>query len=271
MSGKATSVKKTISSEATSPAKHMSTDNRKPKIKSGSGTSSKKTISDKPASPKEYTSFENATVLKTIFAHVASSSSALFLDELQAGVTGTIIVMLCRIWDVSAIIGCYLSTDMAVSNVSHAVEYPILRYRLELGVSDETSHVVVVMFDETASELGKRGGSGPTQYTGVEEESLDDTSDLPATLSKFRLGAKAAVERASSSTIDAVPDVLRSSGKRLCRQSSVSTPLKSSEEKKTQKFGQYFVNTTISNELQDQMSYRVVDHAAEYEGRRRDS
>ncbi|GKC97147.1 replication protein A 70 kDa DNA-binding subunit C-like protein [Tanacetum coccineum] len=35
------------------------------------------------------------------------------------------------------------------------VKYHILRYRLELGISDATSHVVVVMFDETTSELVK--------------------------------------------------------------------------------------------------------------------
>ncbi|GJS98403.1 ATP-dependent DNA helicase PIF1-like protein, partial [Tanacetum coccineum] len=36
-----------------------------------------------------------------------------------------------------------------------AVEYPVLRYRLELGISNATAHVVVVMFDDTAFELVK--------------------------------------------------------------------------------------------------------------------
>nr|GEZ59715.1 hypothetical protein [Tanacetum cinerariifolium] len=36
-----------------------------------------------------------------------------------------------------------------------AVEYPVLRYRLELGIFDASVHVVVVMFDETASKLVK--------------------------------------------------------------------------------------------------------------------
>nr|GFA38762.1 hypothetical protein [Tanacetum cinerariifolium] len=35
------------------------------------------------------------------------------------------------------------------------VEYPVLRFRLELVVSNETGYVVVAMFDETASELVK--------------------------------------------------------------------------------------------------------------------
>ncbi|GKC14295.1 hypothetical protein Tco_1011077 [Tanacetum coccineum] len=82
MSGKATSVKITISGEATSPAKHMSTDNLKLKIKSSTGISSKKTIYDELASPKEHMSSKNARIPKTIFAHAASSSSTLFLDEL---------------------------------------------------------------------------------------------------------------------------------------------------------------------------------------------
>ncbi|GKF64276.1 nucleic acid-binding, OB-fold protein, partial [Tanacetum coccineum] len=36
-----------------------------------------------------------------------------------------------------------------------AVEYLVLRYRLELEVSDDTAETVVVMFDETATSLLK--------------------------------------------------------------------------------------------------------------------
>ncbi|GKE33386.1 ATP-dependent DNA helicase PIF1-like protein, partial [Tanacetum coccineum] len=36
-----------------------------------------------------------------------------------------------------------------------AVEYPVLRYRLELEISDDTAEVVVVLFDETATSLLK--------------------------------------------------------------------------------------------------------------------
>ncbi|GKA61194.1 putative reverse transcriptase domain, reverse transcriptase zinc-binding domain protein [Tanacetum coccineum] len=36
---------------------------------------------------------------------------------------------------------------------NQSVEYPVLRFKLELGVSDKTAHVVFVMFDETAFEL----------------------------------------------------------------------------------------------------------------------
>ncbi|GJZ10658.1 hypothetical protein Tco_0545417 [Tanacetum coccineum] len=44
------------------------------------------------------------------------SSSELYLDELTHGVTGTIIVMICRSWDVHTITGCYISTDFVMSN-----------------------------------------------------------------------------------------------------------------------------------------------------------
>ena len=40
----------------------------------------------------------------------------LFLDELYVGVSGTIVVMLCRKWDVNATTGRYLSTDFIVSD-----------------------------------------------------------------------------------------------------------------------------------------------------------
>ncbi|KAL6534152.1 hypothetical protein OROHE_013077 [Orobanche hederae] len=38
----------------------------------------------------------------------------LYLDELGIGVTGTIVVMVCRVWDVIAVTGRYLSTDFIV-------------------------------------------------------------------------------------------------------------------------------------------------------------
>ncbi|GJZ09460.1 zinc finger, CCHC-type containing protein [Tanacetum coccineum] len=398
MSGKATSGKITISGEVTSPDNHMFTVDQRLNIMSGEGTSSKKATLDELASAKD----------------LKSSDSPLFLDELQVGVTGTIFVMLCRIWDVSAVTGRYLSTNMVVSNarvnanncsarsnVTHnfiklkegviyciknfvvhpnkeeyrirkddafmlefnggykrseifgqrcwiyvaryitnvgrsiqqrtvsrtldfylanqrclelhcgglgdiliekktkdvgqyklylssssstqifddlnipalkelrseisvadetkqimpvefvkpragtlenlllwacnhqndckkgvgrklrgwwcgacekAVEYPVLR--LELGISNAAAHVVVVMFDETASELVKCSADSLMQS---DEENL--------------IPPEAVVESAGSSTIDAVPDALRSLGKRLCKQPSVSTPLKPCEGK----------------------------------------
>ncbi|GKC63147.1 hypothetical protein Tco_1095745, partial [Tanacetum coccineum] len=46
----------------------------------------------------------------------SESNSELFLDQLGLDLTGTIIVMLGRMWDVSAVTGRYLSTDFIVSD-----------------------------------------------------------------------------------------------------------------------------------------------------------
>ena len=44
------------------------------------------------------------------------ASSQLFLDALDVGVSGTIVVMICRKWDVNARTGRYLSTNFIVSD-----------------------------------------------------------------------------------------------------------------------------------------------------------
>nr|GEY36748.1 hypothetical protein [Tanacetum cinerariifolium]GEY36764.1 hypothetical protein [Tanacetum cinerariifolium] len=144
-----------------------------------------------------------------------SQKAPLFLDQLELDVTGTIVVMIGRIWDVNAITGRYLSTDFVVSdskgnmihcsaksNVAHNflrmkeggiyavknfvvvdeyrilsricsclslmerqqherqlpstvrhVDYPV--FRLEVVVADDTAHTVVVMFNDTTTELIK--------------------------------------------------------------------------------------------------------------------
>ncbi|GJW88154.1 putative gypsy type transposase [Tanacetum coccineum] len=46
----------------------------------------------------------------------SQSSSLLFLDQLDVDVSGIIVVMIGRMWDVSAITGRYLSTDFVVSD-----------------------------------------------------------------------------------------------------------------------------------------------------------
>jgi hypothetical protein len=53
---------------------------------------------------------------------VSTSNRLLFLDDLDVGVTGIILVMVCRMWDVNATTGRYLSTDFVVSDskVKHA-------------------------------------------------------------------------------------------------------------------------------------------------------
>ena len=39
------------------------------------------------------------------------------------------------------------------------MQYWVCRYRLEVGVSDETDQTVVVMFDETAKEVVKHSAA----------------------------------------------------------------------------------------------------------------
>ncbi|GJX54573.1 ABC transporter B family member 25 [Tanacetum coccineum] len=46
----------------------------------------------------------------------SQSKPHLFLDQLEVHVTGTIVVMIGRVWDVNTIIGRYLSTDFVVSD-----------------------------------------------------------------------------------------------------------------------------------------------------------
>ncbi|GKC15936.1 nucleic acid-binding, OB-fold protein [Tanacetum coccineum] len=56
------------------------------------------------------------------------------------------------------------------------VDIPMLRYRLELDVSDDTAQTVVVMFDETTTALvGCLAGS----LMDIEDESADDHVSLP--------------------------------------------------------------------------------------------
>ncbi|GJT76864.1 reverse transcriptase domain-containing protein [Tanacetum coccineum] len=45
-----------------------------------------------------------------------SNSEPLMLDQLELGVTGTIMVMICRMWDVNSATGRYLSTKFIVSD-----------------------------------------------------------------------------------------------------------------------------------------------------------
>ncbi|GKD79700.1 nucleic acid-binding, OB-fold protein [Tanacetum coccineum] len=151
------------------------------------------------------------------------------------------------------------------------VAYPVLRFNLELGVSDETTHVVVVMFDETASELVKCSADSIAQ---AKEESLDETSDFLAALTNI-IGSthtlelkshtyyehgtfesftcwklhsiEAAVKSAGSSIIDATTNARRSSRKRLCMHPFVLTPLKPSEEKKRIRLAQNLTTVPVNS------------------------
>ncbi|GKE90277.1 hypothetical protein Tco_1567752 [Tanacetum coccineum] len=68
--------------------------------------------------------------VENMSSEVAHSKTDLFLDDLVVGVTGTIVVMVCKIWDVNAVTGRYLSTDFVmcdanVRKLMHYCEYKI--------------------------------------------------------------------------------------------------------------------------------------------------
>ncbi|GKG16218.1 hypothetical protein Tco_0358541, partial [Tanacetum coccineum] len=47
-------------------------------------------------------------------AESSQTKPHLFLDELEVDVTGTIVVMIGRVWDVNVVTGRYLSTDLVI-------------------------------------------------------------------------------------------------------------------------------------------------------------
>ncbi|KAL6587669.1 hypothetical protein OROMI_000647 [Orobanche minor] len=136
------------------------------------------------------------------------------------------------------------------------IDYPVLRYRLELGVSDDTAHTVVVMFDETATNLVKCSADSILE---VEDESSDNHSSLPPAIANiigtthvlelkshtyYEYGsyesftcwkinlAHEVEESACSSIVGAAPAIQAPSLKILSKNASVSTPSKPTEGKK---------------------------------------
>ncbi|GJV44874.1 hypothetical protein Tco_1429410 [Tanacetum coccineum] len=88
------------------------------------------------------------------------------------------------------------------------------RYRLELDVSDNTAHVVVIMFDELTTSLVKWS-----------VESIVEAEDEVNP-------AEGVEDNVGSSTLDAVADTQAPKLKRLAQHPSVPTPLKPSDERK---------------------------------------
>nr|GFA50596.1 hypothetical protein [Tanacetum cinerariifolium] len=109
---------------------------------------------------------------------------------------------------------------------------------LELGVFDETAHVVVVMFDETTSELVKYmlefGVFDETAHVVVVmfDETTSELVKCSSNLTAHIHTAEMASESACSSTVDAITNPQTFLGKRLCKKPSISNPLKPFEEKK---------------------------------------
>ncbi|GJY70637.1 hypothetical protein Tco_0474340, partial [Tanacetum coccineum] len=69
----------------------------------------------KQAQPELFPNMPNYAKLQTS-SEAAQTTTELYLNELTDGATGTIIVMVCRIWDVHTITGRYLSTDFVISD-----------------------------------------------------------------------------------------------------------------------------------------------------------
>ncbi|KAL6552445.1 hypothetical protein OROHE_007809 [Orobanche hederae] len=135
------------------------------------------------------------------------------------------------------------------------IDYPVLR--LEHGVSDDTAHAVVVMFDETAANLVKCSAESILE---VEDESSDNHSSLPPAIANI-IGTTHVLELKShtyyeygsyesftcwkinlaheveecSSTVGAAPAIQAPSLKRLSKNPSVSTPSKHTEGKKNKR------------------------------------
>lgn len=63
---------------------------------------------------------------------------------------------------------------------SRPVEYPVIRYRLELGISDATEQTVVVLFDDASVGLI---GFPASALVSDEDEGSDDHANLPSPIS----------------------------------------------------------------------------------------
>ncbi|GKC91734.1 RNA-directed DNA polymerase, eukaryota, partial [Tanacetum coccineum] len=123
------------------------------------------------------------------------------------------------------------------------VEYPVLRFRLELNISDQTTSTVVVMFDDIETELVKCSADSIVQ---PEDENVIGTTLIlelkshtcyeHGTFESFtcwRIVPEEAVEEtAGSSNIDEKVPAKRKRMKTLAMHPSVSTPSKPAEDKK---------------------------------------
>ncbi|GJY58827.1 uncharacterized protein Tco_0458719, partial [Tanacetum coccineum] len=110
-----------------------------------------------------------------------------------------------------------------------SVDYPVIRYKLELEISDETAEAVVVMFDETARVLLNCSASSILECEGQDEEA---SLGLPTALANIVVTCED-VEKGASSATAAANDASKASElKRLNKAPAVATPSKSGEEKK---------------------------------------
>ncbi|GKC72958.1 putative reverse transcriptase domain-containing protein [Tanacetum coccineum] len=119
---------------------------------------------------------------------------------------------------------------------NRTVDYPVFRYMLEVVVADETVHTVVVMFNDTATELLKCSAES---LMGTEDENSDaeDELNLPVAIRNL-IGTdhiipnSSAEDGASSNTAAVTANDVESPMKIVTKPPTVCTPLKPNEEKK---------------------------------------
>nr|GEU52939.1 replication protein A 70 kDa DNA-binding subunit C-like [Tanacetum cinerariifolium] len=197
----------------------------------------------------------------------SKSNSELFLDQLGLDLTGTIIVMLGRMWDVSAVTGRYLSTDFVVSNAKEASillkfllsnltrkdEYQILKneaYMLEFdgsttirkaSVKISHLHLMDVFLDNQLFFTTWASPSGlhfEVTIDGIKTRKGwnfpscgSDTYSLMDIVDKI-LPSKGIEDGVGSSNLDDYPDNQPQKLKRIVQDPSIVTPSKPIEEKK---------------------------------------
>ncbi|GKB54268.1 reverse transcriptase domain-containing protein [Tanacetum coccineum] len=128
---------------------------------------------------------------------------------------------------------------------NNSVDYPVIRYRLELEISNETAEVVVVMFDEMARVLLKCSTSSILDCEGQDEEA---SLGLPPDLANI-MGED--VEEGASSATTAANDASKASElKRLNKAPAIATPSKLGEEKKRRRSSSTYLLLSIE-ELED--------------------
>ncbi|KAL6517788.1 hypothetical protein OROMI_033489 [Orobanche minor] len=135
-------------------------------------------------------------------------------------------------------------------------DYPVVRYRLELDVSDDTARTVVVLFDELSYQLVKYSAQSLLKE---EDEGVEDQSALPQALLNiigtshtFELKSHTFFEHGNyesftcwhicepisvgestgSSTLSALADAGKPKMKRLIKAPTLCTPSKTSEGKR---------------------------------------
>ncbi|GJZ32046.1 hypothetical protein Tco_0577482 [Tanacetum coccineum] len=64
---------------------------------------------------------------------VSCNEPELMLNQLELGATGTIVVMICRMWDVNSSTGRYMSTDFIVSDKEVYSDYSDSLYSVQEG------------------------------------------------------------------------------------------------------------------------------------------